>query len=175
MPAPKGNDYAVGHGYGAPTKYKPSYAKQAMKLCRLGATDFELADFFEVDPSTILRWKHKYEDFCRAVKVDKEYADERVVRSLYNRAVGYDYSSEKIVHYQGDVQRVPITEHVPPDISAAMNWLKNRRPDEWRDKREHEFTGKDGTPLVPILTVTIAQSDEPDEPLSLPGQSGSAL
>ena len=61
-------------------------------------------------------------------------ADDRVERSLYHRAVGYSFESEKIFHHQGEVVRVPIIEHVPPDVGAAMSWLKNRRPDKWRDK-----------------------------------------
>jgi hypothetical protein len=45
-------------------------------------------------------------------------------------------------------------EHVPPDVTAQIFWLKNRRRDEWRDKQEHEHTGKDGAALVPIINLT---------------------
>ena len=161
MPAPLGNNYAEGNDGGAPTEYEPKYAEHAEKLCRLGATDFELADFFGVSTRTIYRWKAAHEDFCQSVKAGKELADDRVERSLYNRAVGYSFESEKIFHFQGNVTRADCVEHVPPDPGAAMNWLKNRRPDEWRDKREHELTGKGGTPLVPVLNVTIGTESEP--------------
>jgi hypothetical protein len=126
---------------GRPTDYRPEYAEQAAKLCALGATDFELADFFEVNTATIYRWRNAHEEFCEAVSRGKEKLDERVKRSLYNRAVGYSYESEKVFQFQGEIVRTPITEHVPPDPGAAMNWLKNRQPDEWRDKQEIEFTG----------------------------------
>lgn len=125
---------------GRPTDYQPDFVEQANKLCKLGATDHELADFFAVDTSTIYRWKNSHPEFCEAVIVGKGAADERVARSLYNRAVGYTFESEKVFQFQGEVIRAPILEHVPPDPSAAFNWLKNRKPDEWRDKLEHAGT-----------------------------------
>lgn len=132
---------------GRPTDYKPEYAEQARKLCELGATDYELADFFSVNTVTIYRWRNVHEEFCNAVTCGKEAADQRVARSLYNRAVGYTYESEKVFNHQGEILRAPIAEHVPPDPGAAMNWLKNRQPAEWREKVVTEHTGKDGGPI----------------------------
>lgn len=123
---------------GRPPTYKEEFVAQAKKLCALGATDMELADFFEVDVRTIYRWQHKHEKFCQAVTCGKDISDERVQRSLYNRAVGYTFDSVKIFMPSGAEKPVyaPFQEHVPPDPSAAMNWLKNRRPDTWRDKKD---------------------------------------
>jgi hypothetical protein len=42
---------------GRPTKYQPEFAEQAYKLCLLGATDPEMADFFEVCVATVQNWK----------------------------------------------------------------------------------------------------------------------
>lgn len=157
---------------GRPPEYREEYADEARKLCALGATDFELADFFEVDTRTIYRWKNSHEAFCQAVIVGKERADERVERSLYNRAVGYTFESEEIrVLRDGAVVRVPKTEHVPPEPGAAFNWLKNRKPADWRDRRE--FTGKDGDPLIPdadpretakAVLAVLQGALKPDEP-----------
>lgn len=127
---------------GRPTEYKPEYAEQAAKLCALGATDFELANFFEVNTATIYRWRNVHPEFCEAVTCGKEKADERVARALYNRAVGYTFESEKIqVMRDGSIVRAPMLEHVAPDPAAAMNWLKNRQPDKWRDKQEVSHSG----------------------------------
>jgi hypothetical protein len=123
-------------------------------LCRLGATDAELADFFEVDVRTIYRWKIEQEDFCQALKAGKEASDERVVRSLYAKATGYTFDAVKIFQYEGEPVVVPYQEHVPPDTTAAIFWLKNRRPAEWRDRQE--ITGPNGGPQV---SVTIATDD----------------
>lgn len=126
---------------GRPSDYRPEYTQQAAKLCALGATDYELADFFGVDTRTIYRWKNTHEEFCQAVTCGKEKADERVERSLYNRAVGYSYESEKVFQFQGNVIRAPTVEHVPPDPGAAMNWLKNRQGERWRDKQDVDLSG----------------------------------
>jgi hypothetical protein len=123
---------------GRPTDYDPKFVDQARKLCELGATDMEVADFFGVDVRTIYRWKHDHEDFCQALIAGKDACDNRVERSLYNRAVGYSFSAVKIFMPAGAEEPVyaPYTEHVPPDTGAAMNWLKNRQGDKWRDKSE---------------------------------------
>lgn len=125
---------------GRPTAYKPQYAKQAAKLAELGATDIELAQFFEVNTLTIYRWRHTHPEFCKAVRTGKEFADERVERSFYNRAVGYSFESEKLFHHQGIITRADVIEHLPPDPGAALNWLKNRRPNTWRDKVDIEHS-----------------------------------
>lgn len=123
---------------GRPTDYKPEYAEQARKLCELGATDFELGKFFEVSTATIYRWRASHPEFCEAVIVGKDMADDRVERAFYNRAVGYTFESEKVFNNQGVIVRAETLEHVAPDPAAALNWLKNRRPDKWRDKVDHE-------------------------------------
>jgi hypothetical protein len=123
-------------GRGRPSAYNSTYAEQAKKLCELGATDMELADFFNVDVRTIYNWKHQHEDFFQALVVGKDALDNRVERSLYQRAVGYSFNSEKIFSYQGEIVRTETVEHVPPETGAAMSWLKNRRGDVWRDKSE---------------------------------------
>lgn len=134
---------------GRPTKYKPEHAKVAKKLCERGATDAELAEVFDVTTVTIWRWQVEHEDFCNALKAGKEIADDRVERSLYQRAVGYSFNTEKLFSWQGCVTRAATVEHVPPDPGAAMNWLTNRRPDQWRSKQSLEHTGKDGKDLIP--------------------------
>lgn len=123
---------------GRPTAYKADYAKQAEKLCQLGATDRDIAAFFEVTEQTINRWKLAHPEFCASIKVGKEAADERVVQSLYRKATGYSFDSEKVFQNAGEIIRAPVVEHVPPSDTAAIFWLKNRRKDDWRDKSEVE-------------------------------------
>lgn len=126
---------------GRPSKYKTEYAKKAEKLCLLGATDEDLADFFEVGIRTISNWKAQHSEFLQALKTAKEAADNRVERSLYQRAVGYSYDAMHFSSFKGSVTETPYREHCPPDTTAQIFWLKNRRPDQWRDKQEVAHSG----------------------------------
>lgn len=129
------------HAGGRPTLFDPAYIEQASKLCDLGATDDEMADFFGIHRATLYRWKLDYPEFCDAIKSAKKNADERVERSLYQKATGYDVTEEqavklKVEQYKEEVEVVEVRKHVPADTTAAIFWLKNRRQDDWRDKSE---------------------------------------
>jgi hypothetical protein len=138
---------------GRPSKYKPEFAEQARKLCQLGATDLEIANFFEVNLSTINRWKISQAEFCESIKRGKDVADDLVEDRLFARATGYSHDATKIFMPAGAAEPVyaPYVEHHAPDTTAAIFWLKNRRPDRWRDRHEH--TGKDGKPIEHSHTI----------------------
>ena len=121
---------------GRPPKYKKEFAKQAGKLCELGATNRVLADFFEVSERTIERWTAENEQFCRALRVGKEPADDKVERALYERALGYSHPDIDIRVIDGQIVETPITKHYPPDTKAALAWLYNRRGEKWHPKPE---------------------------------------
>lgn len=131
---------------GRPSSYRDEFAQQAQKLAALGATDIEVADFFEVDVRTIYRWKHDFPEFCQALNVGKDKADERVINSLYQKAVGYEQDAVKIFMPANAAAPVyaEYREKVAPDTTAAIFWLKNRRPADWRDKHEVEHSGSVG-------------------------------
>lgn len=133
---------------GRPTKYKAEYAKQAAKLCSLGATDAQLADFFEVAVSTVALWKVQHRPFSDAIRVPKAQADARVEESLYKRALGYEHDESDIRVIEGALVITPIRKHYPPDTAAAIFWLKNRKKDEWRDKLDHEVSGNVGVTMI---------------------------
>ena len=128
---------------GRPTDYRPEYAEQAKKLCNLGATNQDLAEFFDCNIMSIYRWQAKFPEFGDALKIGKGQGDERVVRSLYQKAVGYHLPVKKVVaDKDGNLIDIEYTEYMPPDTTSCIFWLKNRRPDEWRDKREVEQSGE---------------------------------
>lgn len=124
---------------GRPSKYKPEYAEKARKLCEQGCTNREVAEFFQVDESTIRNWSHEHVEFFQALKLGKAASDDRVEQSLFRRAVGYEHDATKILlTKEGDVITENYVEHYPPDTTACIFWLKNRRPDLWRDKFDVE-------------------------------------
>lgn len=139
---------------GRPTKFKPEFVKQVEKLCNLAATDEEIADFFDIDVSTVDRWKLSHEDFGKALKIGKEAADQRVERSLYQKAVGYSQEDTKVFLHEGEPVLAKYTKHYAPDTTAMIFWLKNRKRVEWREKQEIENTHtlKGGIMVVPMAS-----------------------
>lgn len=149
---------------GAPTKYKAVYNTQAYKLCLLGATDVELADFFEVDEATINNWKIKYPKFFESIKKGKATADATVAQKLYHRATGYDHPDVDIKMYEGGIIQTPLIKHYPPDTVAAIFWLKNRQPKKWRDKQEIDHTtGGDKIGTVPQVIIQNPNTAQPPD------------
>jgi hypothetical protein len=135
-------------GAGRPDIYKSEFAAQAEKLCRLGATDAEMADFFGVCRRTIDNWKVAHPEFFDCLRRGKLHADANVAERLYQRATGYSHEAVKIFNDGGKEMLVPYTEHYPPDTTACIFCLKNRRPDHWRDKVQQELTGAGGASLL---------------------------
>lgn len=116
-----------------------------------------MADFFEVSESTLNLWKTAHPEFSESITRGKLVADADVAEKLYHRALGYSHKAVKIFMPAGAAQPIyaDYTEHYPPDTQAASLWLRNRQSAKWRDKQEHEHTGADGAPLVPVLNVSI--------------------
>lgn len=110
-----------------------------------------MADFFGVAESTLNLWKHEHGDFSESITRGKAVADANVAERLYRRAMGYSHEAVKIFMPAGADEPVyaQYTEHYPPDTPAASLWLRNRQSAKWRDKVDHEHTGKDGKDLIP--------------------------
>lgn len=123
---------------GRPSAFREEYAEQAKKLCRLGALDCEMADFFGVAERTFNNWKKRHPAFASALKEGKALADAQVAHSLYLRALGYSHPDVHVSRYQGEVTVTEVTRHYPPDTAACVFWLRNRRPDLWRERRVDE-------------------------------------
>ena len=135
---------------GRPTEYQPEYIQRAAELCANGATDMEMADEFEVTVRTIYAWRAKHPEFLHAIKAAKEIADERVERSLYHRAIGYEQTAVRIFMPANASEPVyaPYREIIPPDTNAAKFWLSNRKGSEWKEKGSLALTGEDGGALI---------------------------
>lgn len=124
---------------GRPSPFDNIDMKQVEKLAVQGWTDVQMADFFGVTEQTWTNWKNSKPKFFGSLKNWKVAADARVERTLYERATGYSHPEDKVFNDNGTALIVPTIKHYPPDTTAAIFWLKNRQPKEWRDKKE--FTG----------------------------------
>ncbi len=113
---------------------------------RDGLTDEQIAYNIGITRTTLYDWKNKYPDISNALKRGKEVIDRQVENALLKRALGYEYEEVKQIIEKDengkDRKRIEKTiKHVAPDTTAQIFWLKNRKPHEWRDKRDIEHKG----------------------------------
>ena len=120
---------------------KPVYSGKLLPIVRGmasdGATDFEIASRLGVSKETLRWWRWEHIEFSNAMRVGRDAMVERANASLFHRAVGYSFRSEKVFQSQGAIIRAPIIEHIPPDVTAAKMILQAYdTEDVWRDKRD---------------------------------------
>jgi transposase-like protein len=140
---------------GRKSLYNPEFhPKKAGELALMGKTNEEIGKILGVTIETLNQWRKQYPEFSDAIKGNKDQADAPVVRSLYQRAIGYKYTEKRVVKNPDGTVRQELTEkEVAPDVTAQIFWLKNRQPKDWRDKQIQEITGKDGAPLIPAREI----------------------
>ena len=106
---------------------------------RDGLTDEEIAAKCGISRSTLAEWKKRYPDISDTLKRGKDIVDCEVENALLKRAVGYSTVETRVEYECGiEVKRIETIKEVPPDTTAQIFWLKNRRPDIWRDKQQVE-------------------------------------
>ena len=106
---------------------------------RDGLTDEQIAHNIGISRETLNQWKNKFSDISDTLKRGKEVVDRRVENALLKRALGYEYEEVKEKFENGIcVERTITKKEVVADTTAQIFWLKNRKPDEWRDKPEVE-------------------------------------
>lgn len=100
---------------------------------RDGLTDEQIAQNIGINPATLYVWKNNYPEISESLKKGKEVVDYEVENALLKRALGYTVKEEKLTK---DGEVVELEREVPGDVTAQIFWLKNRKPDAWRDKPE---------------------------------------
>jgi len=109
---------------------------------RDGLIDEQIAEKMGIGIRTLYEYKEKYPQFSQALKKGKEVVDRQVEKALLKRALGYDYEETKVTMTDKGSKSKRIertTKHAQPDTTAQIFWLKNRKPDEWRDKQQVEI------------------------------------
>jgi hypothetical protein len=107
----------------------------ARDCCIAGATNTTLAERFGVSRTTIDNWIATIPDFSDAVKAGREIADETIVSALFARAKGMERKATRVFCPNGQPVTVEYIDQVLPDVRACIFWLRNRRPQEWRENR----------------------------------------
>ncbi len=131
---------------GRPSKYSATNVARAISLAVAGKTDQEIAENLSVSRSTLSLWKKKHpSEFSDALNDAKAVADDQVEQSLYQMAMGHVG---------------PDGRYYPPNVTAQIFWLKNRRRADWRDKIEHEHGVGDAGFTVNVVLDTGEQAQE---------------
>lgn len=137
---------------------------------RDGLTDEMLAKKMRIGVRTLYEWKEKYPQISQALKKGKEIVDIQVENALLKRALGYEYTEEKVEISEKDGKKVVQTvKHVAPDTTAQIFWLKNRRPEKWRDKPIPELEETEDSGLMEALNTQVdGLFDDDDDSKMLP-------
>ena len=111
---------------------------------RDGLTDEQIARNMGIRQSTFYEWQNRFPEISDALKRGKAPVDVEVENALLKSALGFEYEETitEIEELPGGKQKKQIRKvkkYAPPNSTAQIFWLKNRRPDRWRDKQE--FTG----------------------------------
>lgn len=102
-------------------------------------TKNELARKLGIAPKTLSLWESKYPEIEEALRQGREITDVRVENAILKKALGFETTEiKKVVKADGAEEITTIQKCVPPDVSAASVWLKNRCPERWRDKPQEE-------------------------------------
>lgn len=101
---------------------------------RNGLTDAQVAHNIGINVATLYTWKNKYSEIDNALKETKEIVDNEVENALYKSALS-------------------------GNVTAQIFWLKNRRPDRWREKREVEVSPDDKAVNIVILPEVDKNAD----------------
>ncbi len=124
---------------------KPEGLIQIQGWAMEGLTNEEIAAKIKINPDTLYSWMKRFPEISEAIKRNKEVADQEVEQALFKRALGSTVKEvireRRFNAKTGEYEFVVIKETekvVAPDTTAQIFWLKNRRPDKWRDKREVE-------------------------------------
>lgn len=134
---------------------------------RDGLTDEQIAHNIGIARGTLYVWQNKYPDIRDALKKGKEVVDRQVENALLKRALGFEYEETKVIIEKDDQgkdrkRQEKIIKYALPDTTAQIFWLKNRKPYEWRDRKNIDYEGE-GTHIINILPLKADDIDESRE------------
>ena len=137
---------------------------------RNGLTDEQIAANIGISRSTLNEWKNRFSDISDTLKRGKEIVDIQVEDALLKRALGYTYKettreaqfNPQTEQYEMVVTK-EVTKEVVPDTTAQIFWLKNRKPEEWRDKKDVEHSGSVNNPFAALSTEQLLKLAGDDE------------
>ena len=143
----------------------------AGQLAREGKSHTKIAAFIGIGIKEFRRWVAAHPELADSLANNTAVADAKVEASQFQRACGYDYEEKKVIGTQSKEGKVAaerveiIKKHVPGDVTAQIFYLKNRRPDRWRDRHEYDFYRMSDDELVTVAEGLFGRNETPG-PLS---------
>lgn len=132
---------------------------------RNGLNNEQIAKNLGINIATLYKYKANYKELNEALKKGREVVDFEVENALLKRALGYEYEETKVEVEESGKKKVTKTKKfIPPDVGAAAFWLKNRKPTEWRDRREiGAEIDSDGSITFNIMPASQRPPEESEE------------
>lgn len=128
---------------------------------RDGLTNKQISHNIGITEDTLYRWIDKYSELSESLKRGKEVVDREVENALLKRALGYEYVETTREGIDGQLSVTKeVTKQVAPDVTAQIFWLKNRKPEDWREKKEVEHTGNINNPFENLSTEQLLKLAE---------------
>lgn len=139
---------------------------------RDGLTDEQIAHNMGIATGTLYKWKDKYSEIREALKKGKAVADYEVENALFKSALGYDVEEwEEKLDNAGVVHKLYRKRHIPPSNTAQIFWLKNRKPDYWRDKPVEKAEKFEDDGLSAALAQSVDEEMQDDSFMIPPEES----
>lgn len=133
---------------GRPSKFDPDLHPKLIKyMARSGLTNEQMARELGVNESTLIDWAARHHAVAAPLQESRDFVDHLVEGSLLKRALGHKVGEVAVSDTPDGRTTKRTRKRVAPDVVACIFWLKNRRPDLWRDVQKHELTGRDGGPV----------------------------
>ena len=146
---------------GRPTVYHAKYAPMAAELMAMhGMIDKDMADRFQVAESTFHKWKKDHPEFKKALKKGKETPDNQAISALLKSGLGY-FVIESETYYDADGNITGSVERrkwIKENSTSLIFWLKNRLPEDWKDRQEIEIDMAND-PLLKFADAVLGLTD----------------
>lgn len=168
--------------------FTEAICERVRNYCLLGASNNRLEQFLDLPNGTLPNYAERFPQLREAIRAGREDADAAVAHSLFARATGYSHTAIKIFRSKVsellpdgtridsyETVTVPYVEHYPPDVNAAIFWLKNRQPNTWRDRIEIDPGASDGDIEFTMKIGNADGSTTIDQPAEAEGHVSTAV
>lgn len=132
-----------------PKKYNETFPIKAQKLAAKGLHDYQIAKRLGISEETYFSYKREFSEFSESIKRGREDAIQKVENSLFKRANGFDYT-EVTEEYEKEVKikTKKIKKKVLPDPTSMIFFLKNKAPENWKDRQDISLPDNIGVTII---------------------------